>query len=71
MIIARTIYGLKRSGAAWRAKLAENLMSIGYKPSKADVDVWMKWYFKPNGYPYYKYMLCYVYDLIHIGFNPK
>ena len=31
----------------------------------------MKQEFKPNGYPYYKYMLCYVYDLIHIIFKPK
>ena len=29
MIIARLIYGLKSSGAAWRAKLAETLMLLG------------------------------------------
>ena len=31
----------------------------------------MKWDFKPNGYPYHKYMLCYIDDLLHIGFNTK
>ena len=31
----------------------------------------MKRDFKPNGDPYYKYMLCYVDDLLHIGFKPK
>ena len=31
----------------------------------------MKQDFKLNGYPYCKYMLCYVDDLIHIGFKPK
>ena len=31
----------------------------------------MKRDFKPNGYPYYKYMLWYVDELIHIGFKPK
>ena len=31
----------------------------------------MKQKFKPNGEPYYKYMLCHVDDLLHIGFNPK
>ena len=31
----------------------------------------MKRDFKPNGYPYYEYMICYVVDLIHIGFKPK
>ena len=42
MIIARVIYGLKSSGAAWRSKLAETLMLIRYKSSEADADVWMK-----------------------------
>ena len=71
MIIERALYGLNRSGAAWRAKLAETLMSIGYKRSGVYYDVWMKRYFKPNTDPYYKYILCYVDDLLHIGFNPK
>ena len=46
-------------------------MSLGYKSSKADSDVWMKWDFKPNGDPYYKYILCYVDGFLHIGFKPK
>ena len=46
-------------------------MSLGYKLSKADADVCMKQYSKPNGYPYYKNMLCYVDYLIHVGFKPK
>ena len=46
-------------------------MLLGYKSSEADADVWMKRDFNPNGYPYYKYMLCYVDDLLHIGFKPK
>ena len=71
MVIARALYGLKSSGAAWRGKLAENLMQLGYKLSEADDDVWMNQDFKPNGDPYYKYMLCYVDDLLHIVFNPN
>ena len=71
MVISRTLYGLKSSGFAWRLKLEENLNSPGNKSSNADFDVWMKRYFKPNGDPYYKYMLCYVDDLLHIGFNLK
>ena len=27
--------------------------------------------FKPNGYPYYNYTLCYVDDLLQICFKPK
>ncbi|GFH50414.1 pol protein [Chaetoceros tenuissimus] len=67
MIIARALYGLKSSGAAWRAKLAE----IGYFPSQADPDVWMKAANKEDGTPYYKYMLVYVDDILHIAKDPK
>ena len=71
IIIERALYGIKSSGVAWRAKLAETFMSIGYKSSEADSDVWMKRDFKPNGYPYYKYMICYLYNLLHIFFKSK
>ena len=71
MIIARALYGLKISSAAWREKLEETLMSLGYKSSEADADVWMKSDFKPNVDPYNNNMICYVDDLLHIGFNPK
>ena len=46
-------------------------MSLGYKLSDADADVWMMQDLNPNGDPYYKYMLCYVDDLLHIGFKPE
>ena len=54
MIIARALYGINRSGAAWIENLAGNLNSLGYKSSKTDADVWMKRDFNPNGDPYYK-----------------
>ena len=66
MIIGRSLYGLKRSGATWMAKLAKNLISLGYKLSEANDDVYMKRDFKPNGVPYYKLMICYVDDLLYI-----
>ena len=71
MIIERALYGRKSSVAAWRGKLEKYLMSLGYKYSDADSGVWMKRDFKPNGHPYYNYMLCYVYGLLHIGYKPK
>ena len=46
-------------------------MTLGYKSSQSDADVCMKQDFKPNGDPYYKYMICYVDELLHIGFKPK
>ena len=71
MIISRALYGLKSSGAAWRAKLAETLRGIGYFPSEADPDVWLKKATKVDGTPYYKYMLVYVDDVLHIASDPN
>ena len=70
-IITRALYGPNISGAAWRENLAETLNSLEYKSSKADADVWMKWYYKLNGDPYYKILLCSVDYSLHIGFKPK
>ena len=52
MILSRGIYGLKSSDAAWRTKLSEILVLLGYKSSNTDADVWMKRDFNPNGDPY-------------------
>ena len=71
MIIARALYSLKTSGAAWRSKLAQTMDDIGYKPSHADLDVWMKVSVKEDGTPCYKYMLVYVDDILHIAEDPK
>ena len=39
MIVVRALYGLKSSGAAFRALLAETLHDLGYVSPKADPDV--------------------------------
>ena len=71
MIIARALYGLKSSGAAWRATLAQTMEQLGYKPTQADPDVWIKRASKENGSPYYKMMLIYVDDVLHIAEDPE
>ena len=38
----QSLYGLQTSGNVWHVKFADNLRSIGFKPSKADPDLWMK-----------------------------
>ena len=50
MIIIRALYGLKSLGVAFRAFLAETLYDIGYKPSIAETDVWMRPGLKSNGF---------------------
>jgi len=71
MIIARALYGLKSSGAAWRSTLAATMETLGYRPTQADPDVWIKRATKKDGEPYYKLMLIYVDDVLHIAEHPE
>ncbi len=71
MLVVRALYGLKSSGAAFRALLAETLHELGYKPTKADPDVWIRPATKANGFKYYEYILCYVDDVLSISDDPK
>ena len=69
MVVKRALYGLKSSGAAWRAMLAQTLMDLGYKSSRADPDVWIRPQTKPNGFEYYEMILVYVDDILHLSHN--
>ena len=67
MIVKKALYGLKGSGAAFRAHLAERLHDIGFIPTRADPDVWRRPAVTPDGFKYYEYILCYVDDLLAIS----
>lgn len=70
-IVAKALYGLKSSGAAFRAHLASVLDDIGFKSSIADPDVWMRPAVKAaSGEEYYEYILVYVDDLLCISEDP-
>ena len=69
MIVKKVLYGLKGSGVAFRAHLAETLHDIGFIPTHADPDVWRRLAVKPDGFEYYEYILCYVDDLLAISHN--
>ena len=49
MIAKMALYGLKLSGAAFRAKLAGVLHDLRYMFTKADPDVWIKLAVKMDG----------------------
>ncbi len=49
MLVRKALHGLKSSGAAFRAHLAETLDAVGHKPSHADPDVWFRVAVKPAG----------------------
>jgi hypothetical protein len=71
MLVKKALYGLKSSGAAFRAHLAETLDAMGYRPSYADPDVWLRPAVRPDGTEYYEYILCYVDDVLCISHDPK
>jgi hypothetical protein len=71
MIIQKALYGLKSSGAAFRAHLAETLYDLSYLPTKADPDVWIRPAVKANGFEYYEITLVYVDDIMCISHDPK
>jgi hypothetical protein len=41
-LIVRVVYGLKSSGASWRAHIAHTLSDMRFVPSRGDPDVWMR-----------------------------
>ena len=71
MIVKKALYGLKGSGAAFRAHFAEKLHDIGFIPTCADPDVWRRQAVKPDGFEYYEYILCYVDDLLAISHDAQ
>jgi len=69
--IVRALYGLKTSGASWRAMFNNSIQDMGFKPSIADPDVYLRAFAKPNGFKYYEYILVYVDDVLIISHAPK
>jgi len=70
-IIVRALYGLKSSGAAFRAHLASFMRQMEYTSCKADPDLWYKAETRPSdGSRYYAYILCYVDDILCIHDDP-
>ena len=70
MIIRMALYGLKSSGAAFRSKLASVIWELGYRPSQADPDVWIRPAIDSYGFKYYEMILCYVDDVLSLSHKP-
>ena len=66
MVIVKALYGLKSSGRCWHDRLFEVLDSMGFKPSKAEADIWMR-----DAGDHYEYIACYVDDLLIASRNPQ
>jgi Reverse transcriptase (RNA-dependent DNA polymerase) len=69
--VVRALYGLKSSGASWRAMFNNSILEMGFKPSIADPDVYLRAFAKPDGFKYYEYILVYVDDVLIISHAPE
>src|SRR5210317_361515 len=65
MIVEGGCYGLKTSAARFHESQTEKLRAMGVRPSKADVDLWMK----PQE-DHYEYIATYVDDIMVFSRNP-
>ena len=59
----QTLYGLKSVGSAWRAALAESLVQLGFKSTRADPDVWILAAVYLDGGKYYEMLIVYIDDI--------
>ena len=66
LIVTRALYGLKSSGAAWRADLAATLRDLKFTSSQADPDVWIR-----SRGTHYDMVLVYVDDILVFAKEPK
>jgi hypothetical protein len=71
VLIVRALYGLRSSGTRWRDYMASTLRSSGFKGCLADPDIWMRPANKPDGTPYYEYVLIDVDGILAISHDPK
>jgi Reverse transcriptase (RNA-dependent DNA polymerase) len=65
MIIDRSLYGLRSSAARFHEHLSVKLRKMGFKPSKADPDLW----FRKHG-DHYEYIARFVDDVIAFSKDP-
>ena len=65
MLIDKGLYGLQSSAARFHDKLASTLRQIGFKPCKADHDLWMR-----NKGDHWEYIATYVDDLLVFSKRP-
>ena len=67
LIVTRALYGLKSSGASWRATLAGVLEDLGFESTKADQDVWIRPAVRDDGFEYYEMVFVYVDDILAVS----
>ena len=65
LMIYKALYGLRSSGLRWHERFADTLRDMGFFPSKAEEDIWMR----KNG-NVYEYIATYVDDICIVAKDP-
>ena len=66
LIVVKALYGLRSSGLRWWERFSVVLHELGFKPSKAENDIWMR---PKEGH--YEYVARYVDDLAVVSSDPQ
>jgi hypothetical protein len=66
LIIVKALYGQRTSGASWHESFSDTLRDMGFKPCKADPDVWMR-----DLGTHFEYVCVYVDDIMHMSKDPR
>ena len=66
LLIQKALYGLKSSGLRWWERFSDILHDMGFRPSKAEDDIWMR-----KSGNIYEYIARYVDDLAIVSQNPS
>ena len=67
LVVVQDLYGLNSAGSAWKAVLAEALVQLGFKLTRADPDVWIRAAVCLDGGNYYEIIFVYVYDILALS----
>ena len=68
LVMYKALFGTRSGGACWHDKFFDILHDMGFKPSKADPDIWMK---SSKDASHYEYIAVYVDDLAICMKDPK
>ena len=68
LVMYKALYGTRSGGACWHDKFFDILHHMGFKPSRADPDIWMK---SSKDASHYEYIAVYVDDLTICMKDPK
>jgi Reverse transcriptase (RNA-dependent DNA polymerase) len=66
LLIDKALYGFRASGLWWHKSFATALRDIGFTPSTAEADIWMR-----EGNEVYDCIAVYVDDLLIAARNPE